>query len=151
MFIFQNTKVNKTESYSGISWTMASSSFHQICKYINHFTVDRGLEYFCNVHLSAGFERFNFEYSPFIYSEGDFHLFDSGKWYNDLIFTDDAVRLMRLPKNKQDYRNYLGQDFINKVENLHKYTCVPVKPSSASPMSVSIILMAAFVIFQRVL
>lgn len=83
-------------------------------------------------------------------SEGDFHLFDSGTWYNDLIFSDDAVRLMRLDKSMQDYRNYLGQDFINKVENLHKYTCVPVKPSSTSHTSISLLLLAAIFILQLV-
>lgn len=85
--------------------------------------------------------------------EGDFHLFDSGTWYNDLIFSDDAVRLMRLDKSMQDYRNYLGQDFINKVENLHKYTCVPVKPSkksSSSHTSISLLLLAAIFILQLV-
>lgn len=88
-----------------------------------------------------------------VHSEGDFHLFDSGTWYNDLIFSDDAVRLMRLDKSMQDYRNYLGQDFINKVENLHKYTCVPVKPSkksSSSHTSISLLLMAAIFILQLV-
>lgn len=87
----------------------------------------------------------------FYYSEGDFHLFDSGNWYNDLIFSDDAVRLMRLPKSMQDYRNYLGQDFINKVENLHKYTCVPVKPSASSQSSLSLLLAASIVIFKMLL
>lgn len=56
--------------------------------------------------------------------DGDFHLFDSGIIYNDLIFTDAAVRLMKINPAKQNYLSYLGPDFVNQIENLHQYSCV---------------------------
>lgn len=65
-------------------------------------------------------------------------MFDSGIWYTDLIFTDAAVRLMKVPPEKQNYRNYLGESFIAQVENLQKYTCV--NPDSAMSLSPSLLL-----------
>ncbi|KAL8576233.1 hypothetical protein ACOMHN_006156 [Nucella lapillus] len=56
--------------------------------------------------------------------DGDFHMFDSGNWYSDLLFTDPAVRLMRIPEDRQNYKTWLGEDFIAQIENLQKYTCV---------------------------
>ncbi|KAH9500928.1 hypothetical protein Btru_069227 [Bulinus truncatus] len=66
----------------------------------------------------------------------DFNMFDSGLWYNDLIFSDAAVRLMKIPENQQNYKDWLGETFISQIENLHKYTCVNpdssgfIRPSS---------------------
>ncbi|KAH9500931.1 hypothetical protein Btru_069230 [Bulinus truncatus] len=51
--------------------------------------------------------------------DGDFHMFDSGLWYSDLIFTDAAVRLMKIPENQQNYKDWLGETFIAQIENLH--------------------------------
>nr|KAG5687663.1 hypothetical protein BaRGS_027555 [Batillaria attramentaria] len=56
--------------------------------------------------------------------DGDFHMFDSGNWYSDLLFTDAAVRLMKIPEDRQNFRAWLEEDFIAQIENLHKYTCV---------------------------
>ncbi|KAK7465955.1 hypothetical protein BaRGS_00037493 [Batillaria attramentaria] len=61
--------------------------------------------------------------------DGDFHMFDSGNWYSDLLFTDAAVRLMKIPEDRQNFRAWLEEDFIAQIENLHKYTCV--NPDSA--------------------
>ncbi|KAK3096152.1 hypothetical protein FSP39_023802 [Pinctada imbricata] len=83
--------------------------------------------------------------------EGDFHLFDSGTWYNDLIFTDDAVRLMKVPENRTNYLNYLGKDFVNQVEALHQYTCVPIKKNSANVLSSSVFVLALIFILRTVL
>jgi hypothetical protein len=69
-----------------------------------------------------------------IFREGDFHMFDSGIWYNDLMFTDDTVRLIRVPDNEKDipqFVYYLGNDFIAQVKKLQKFTCVAVGSGSA--------------------
>ncbi|XP_059175482.1 melanotransferrin-like isoform X2 [Physella acuta] len=68
--------------------------------------------------------------------DGDFHMFDSGLWYSDLIFNDAAVRLMKISDHKQNYRDWLGESFIAQIENLHRYTCV--NPDSASALSPSL-------------
>ncbi|KAJ8317042.1 hypothetical protein KUTeg_004946 [Tegillarca granosa] len=81
--------------------------------------------------------------------EGDFHMFDSTPWYGDLMFTDDAVRLIRIPESKQTYKDYLGADFVGQVENLHQYTCVPV--SSANTLKLSFIYLIALFIIIKIL
>ncbi|XP_046549141.1 LOW QUALITY PROTEIN: melanotransferrin-like [Haliotis rubra] len=75
--------------------------------------------------------------------DGDFHMFDSGTWYSDLMFTDAAVRLMRIPDNRQNYLDWLGEDFVAQIENLQKYTCV--NPSRAFSVSPSFLFVAALV------
>ncbi|XP_021352485.1 melanotransferrin-like isoform X1 [Mizuhopecten yessoensis] len=85
---------------------------------------------------------------------GDFNMFDSGKWSSkswssDLIFTDDAVRLMKVEPARQNYKTYLGRSFINQIENLHKYTCVPIKEvSSATTWSASVVIITLTTILQ---
>lgn len=79
------------------------------------------------------------EYSVFCsFRDGDFHMFDSGIWYTDLIFTDAAVRLMRVPEDRQNYRDWLGESFLSQIENLQKYTCV--NPDSGVSLSPSLLL-----------
>ncbi|WAR22228.1 TRFM-like protein [Mya arenaria] len=63
--------------------------------------------------------------------DGDFHMFDSGLFYTDLIFTDEAVRLIPVSPERQNYKDYLGWDFINQIHNLDEYQCVPVPGSSS--------------------
>jgi melanoma-associated antigen p97 len=70
--------------------------------------------------------------------DGDFHMFDSGIWYTDLIFTDAAVRLMKIPKERQNYKAWLGESFLAQIENLQKYTCV--NPDSGMSLSPSLLL-----------
>uniref|UniRef100_A0A0B7BCZ5 Transferrin-like domain-containing protein n=1 Tax=Arion vulgaris TaxID=1028688 RepID=A0A0B7BCZ5_9EUPU len=70
--------------------------------------------------------------------DGDFHMFDSGIWYTDLIFTDAAVRLIRIPKERQNYKAWLGESFIAQIENLEKYTCV--NPDSGLTLNPSLLL-----------
>ncbi|CAG5129094.1 unnamed protein product, partial [Candidula unifasciata] len=70
--------------------------------------------------------------------DGDFHMFDSGIWYTDLIFTDAAVRLMRIPEERQNYKDWLGESFLSQTENLHKYTCV--SPDSGISLSPNLLL-----------
>lgn len=53
-------------------------------------------------------------------------MFDSGTWYNDLMFTDDTVRLIRVPDSRNTFSSYLGRDFIVQAEKLQKFTCVAV-------------------------
>lgn len=53
-------------------------------------------------------------------------MFDSGTWYNDLMFTDDTVRLIRISDDRNTHQSYLGRDFIVQAEKLQKYTCVAV-------------------------
>ena len=68
-------------------------------------------------------------------------MFDSGIWYTDLIFSDDAVRLMPIPKDQQNYRDWLGESFIAQIENLHRYTCV--NPDAAVSLGPSVLLITA--------
>lgn len=76
-------------------------------------------------------------------------MFDSTPWYGDLMFTDDAVRLIRIPESKQTYKDYLGADFVGQVENLHQYTCVPV--DSANSIKLSFIYLIAVYIIMKIL
>ncbi|KAK3593059.1 hypothetical protein CHS0354_007848 [Potamilus streckersoni] len=76
--------------------------------------------------------------------DGDFHLFDSGLFYSDLIFNDDAVRLMKIEEDMQDYKKYLGYDFINQIIYLEDYTCTTT--SSATVASLSFVLSSLFLI-----
>jgi len=81
--------------------------------------------------------------------DGDFHMFDSGTWYSDLLFTDAAVRLMRIPEDKQTYQAWLGESFIAQIENLHKYTCVnPDSGVSLSPSLGLLLLLAVLALWQ---
>ena len=87
---------------------------------------------------------YNFHSSLFPFSfasDGDFHMFDSGIWYTDLIFSDDAVRLMPIPKEKQNYKDWLGESFLAQIENLHRYTCV--NPDAAGSLSPSGLLISS--------
>ena len=74
------------------------------------------------------------------FSDGDFHIFDSGNWYSDLLFTDAAVRLMKIPEDRQNYKTWLGEDFIAQIENLQKYTCVSLGSGSHVVPSLIIVL-----------
>ena len=71
-------------------------------------------------------------------------MFDSGTWYTDLMFTDAAVRLMKIPPSKQHYLAWLGQDFVGQIENLHKYTC---SASSFSPHLMLLLVIISLVQF----
>ena len=72
-------------------------------------------------------------------------MFDSGTWYTDLLFTDAAVRLMRIPEEKQEYTAWLGESFIAQIENLHKYTCVNPDGAAAIAPSLLLVLVIALV------
>ena len=85
----------------------------------------------------------------YIFSDGDFHLFDSGLFYQDLIFSDEAVRLVPIEPEMQNYKSYLGYDFIGQIRNLDHYMCVPAA-SSASKLSAALVTLSA-VIFSLVL
>ncbi|XP_064601903.1 melanotransferrin-like [Liolophura sinensis] len=56
-------------------------------------------------------------------SDSDFAMFSSGINQNDLLFTDAAVRLLQISEDKQDYRSYLGGEFLSMVENVERFTC----------------------------
>lgn len=77
---------------------------------------------------------------------GDFHMFDSGTYYTDLIFTDAAVRLMYIPPEEQNYIDYLGADFISQVESLQQYTCMPVDASSYLQVSFMLLIFSLAVL-----
>jgi len=81
--------------------------------------------------------------------DGDFHMFDSGTWYTDLLFTDAAVRLMRIPEEKQEYTAWLGESFIAQIENLHKYTCV--NPDGAAAIAPSLLLVLVIAVVSTLL
>lgn len=78
---------------------------------------------------------------------GDFHMFDSGTYYTDLIFTDAAVRLMYIPEDKQNYKSYLGQDFIGQIHALKQYTCMPIDAASSLQVSLLVIIFGLATLF----
>ncbi|RUS73301.1 hypothetical protein EGW08_018930 [Elysia chlorotica] len=81
--------------------------------------------------------------------DGDFHMFDSGIWYTDLLFSDDAVRLMPIAEDQQNYQAWLGESFIAQIENLHRYTCVnPDAAISPGPSVLLTILLASLSFYQ---
>lgn len=67
-------------------------------------------------------------------------MFHSGLFYSDLIFSDEAVRLVPLSAEEQNYETYLGWDFINQIENLNEYQCIPVAGSGSLHSAVPLIL-----------
>lgn len=81
--------------------------------------------------------------------DGDFHMFDSGNWYTDLLFTDAAVRLMKIPEERQNYKAWLEEDFIAQIENLHKYTCV--SPDGASSFVPSLFFVVLLSLLAKIL
>ncbi|XP_055863479.1 melanotransferrin-like [Biomphalaria glabrata] len=81
--------------------------------------------------------------------DGDFHMFDSGIWYSDLIFTDAAVRLMKISPDRQNYKDWLGETFIAQIENLHRYTCV--NPDSAGFLRPSFVVSLLVVLVSMLL
>jgi len=62
-------------------------------------------------------------------------MFNSGLFYSDLIFTDEAVRLIPVPYERQNYKDYLGWDFINQIHNLDEFQCVPVPNANGAPVN----------------
>ncbi|KAK6177967.1 hypothetical protein SNE40_012821 [Patella caerulea] len=80
--------------------------------------------------------------------DGDFHLFDSGMAYTDLLFTDAAVRFMKIYPDQQNYKGWLGPDFVAQIENLQKYTCVSAdSPRIKTSFVVTILTISLFKIF----
>lgn len=73
-------------------------------------------------------------------------MFDSGLFYSDLIFNDEAVRLIPIEEERQNYEKYLGWDFINQIENLDEYQCVPVSGSRQLLSNSFVILVVATVL-----
>lgn len=74
-------------------------------------------------------------------------MFDSGTYYNDLLFTDSAVRLMQLPKEKQNYETYLGPNFISQIEALKQYTCMPIDGAPIQRLSLALLLATLSFVF----
>lgn len=82
-------------------------------------------------------------------TEGDFHMFDSGTWYNDLMFTDDTVRLILVDDSRNTHTTYLGRDFITQAEKLQKFTCVAV--GGAPRTSLLVVYIITFLSVFRIL
>uniref|UniRef100_A0A0L8GW35 Transferrin-like domain-containing protein n=1 Tax=Octopus bimaculoides TaxID=37653 RepID=A0A0L8GW35_OCTBM len=80
-------------------------------------------------------------------TDGDFHMFDSGTYYNDLLFIDSAVRLMQLPEEKQNYQTYLGPNFISQIKALKQYTCMPIDGNPTQRLSPSLLLATLSFVF----
>ena len=69
-------------------------------------------------------------------------MFHSGLFYQDLIFNDEAVRLVPIEPEMQNYEAYLGADFIGQIRNLDYYMCVPTS-NKGSATKFSIVSIAA--------
>jgi len=75
-------------------------------------------------------------------------MFDSGLFYSDLIFNDEAVRLIPISADRQNYERYLGWDFINQIQNLDEYQCIPIRGAgTAITTSVTILAISAVLSF----
>lgn len=74
-------------------------------------------------------------------------MFDSGLFYTDLIFNDEAVRLIPIPQERQNYEKYLGWDFINQIKNLDEYQCVPLSAGNFIHGSSLMIVLAGIVTY----
>lgn len=75
-------------------------------------------------------------------------MFDSGIWYNDLMFTDDTVRLIRVPDNRKTFDKYLGRDFIVQAEKLQKFTCVAVGSAPKTSLIIPVYLISLISIIR---
>ena len=53
----------------------------------------------------------------------DFSMFDSGLYWNDLLFSDSTEQLVWIPPERQNYTGWLGVDFVKAVENLEWVAC----------------------------
>ncbi|XP_074641603.1 melanotransferrin-like [Tubulanus polymorphus] len=61
----------------------------------------------------------------FFASDGnkEFQMFDSGFDKYDLIFSDSAVRLVSIPPEMQNYKDYLGQQFMSVLKRINHFQC----------------------------
>lgn len=75
-------------------------------------------------------------------------MFDSGIWYNDLMFTDDTVRLIRVPESKNTSKKYLGTDFIVQAVKLQKFTCVAVGSAPKTSLIIPVYLISLISIIR---
>jgi len=57
-------------------------------------------------------------------SNEDFPLFSSMLDHKDLIFQDSTVRLVEVEEGRQNYRDYLGEDFLRAMERMQSIDCV---------------------------
>ncbi|XP_064630505.1 melanotransferrin-like [Lineus longissimus] len=78
------------------------------------------------------------------YFSGDandqFTMFDSGLNKHDLMFSDSAVKLLKIPKEEQNYKKWLGDYFDRLMQMLHRYQCGSVTDSSpASSTNTSLV------------
>ena len=78
-------------------------------------------------------------------------MFDSGLFYTDLIFTDEAVRLIPLDADMQNYQSYLGWDFINQIHNLDQYQCIPTAGADMPTAALTLSLTVLYTIFKLLL
>jgi hypothetical protein len=58
-------------------------------------------------------------------------MFDSGLNKHDLMFSDSAVKLLKIHKEEQNYRKWLGDYFNHLMETLHRYQCDTITGSPA--------------------
>ena len=78
-------------------------------------------------------------------------MFDSGYFYQDLIFNDEAVRLVPIEPEMQDYQAYLGADFIGQIRNLDYYMCVPTTNTGSTTRLSAQVVSAVTVLLSLVL
>ena len=88
---------------------------------------------FSNDDFSVYFNRKAFPYfcvsvmktsMSLCFSNEDFPMFVSMLDHKDLIFQDSTVRLVRVPPSKQDYKSYLGLDFVRAMERMENIDCI---------------------------
>jgi len=80
----------------------------------------------------------------------DFAMFDSILNHKDLIFQDATVRLVQIDSGDQDYKAYLGDDFIRSMERHKSVDCVTgAAPNTRANHSLTLLFssLSCFVIF----
>ena len=89
---------------------------------------------------------YSFTYLAFC-SNDDFPLFDSMLDHKDLIFQDSTVRLVAIEPEQQNYKDYLGEDFLRSMQRMQEIDCQTAAvdhASSVSPIAALLLLSIAF-------
>lgn len=81
----------------------------------------------------------------------DFPMFSSYVDFRNLIFQDATVRLSLIDSSKQDYKSFLGENFVRSMERMAGIDCYTTDLSSASTTLVADVTVIAVVVFLQLL
>jgi hypothetical protein len=78
-------------------------------------------------------------------------MFSSYVDFRNLIFQDATVRLSLIDPSKQDYKSFLGENFVRSMERMAGIDCYTTDLSSASTTLVADVTVIAIVVFLQLL